>query len=91
MRRRDTIHADYEVKNEALALRKDNPEAVSSAFTPRKYTHTYTHTLAGFYLSVTSWRIRTTAFLVFFTLHTFVQRNWFNSHRFLPLGYTWTL
>lgn len=26
MRRRDIIHADYEVKNEALALRKDDPE-----------------------------------------------------------------
>lgn len=34
MRRRDTIHADYEVKNEALALRKDDPEAVSPAFPP---------------------------------------------------------
>lgn len=42
MRRRDTIHADYEVKNEALALRRDDPEAVSSAFTPRKQ-----HTLTG--------------------------------------------
>ncbi|XP_029687762.1 sorting nexin-7 [Takifugu rubripes] len=28
MRRRDTIHADYEVKNEALALRKDEPQAL---------------------------------------------------------------
>lgn len=32
MRRRDAIHADYEAKNEALALKKDEPEAVSSTF-----------------------------------------------------------
>lgn len=41
MRRRDAIHADYEVKNEALGLRKDEPEAVSPTVTGVKASHTH--------------------------------------------------
>lgn len=33
MRRRDNIQAEFEAKNEALASRKADPEAVSALFT----------------------------------------------------------